>query len=230
MNQLEALGCKHIQYRFYSPLPFPELERLVTLTDGRKLLGIDIFLPYADDLADTKRLRALCRRYPRLLTLVLTNAPEERRENVFEQLDNMGVLVYHRGVVDSPRCCGVVDRSFFHVSMASFTEALHFNSCLNRKISVDARGDIRNCPAMAESYGNTTGTSLREAHARSGFQDVWSVTKDRVAVCRDCEFRYICPDCRALTEQGDPLGKPVSCGYDPYTATWSETCFPPYPV
>jgi hypothetical protein len=42
-------------------------------------------------------------------------------------------------------------------------------------------------------------------------------------VCKDCEFRYICTDCRAYLE--DPYNeysKPLKCGYDPYTGEWSE--------
>jgi radical SAM protein with 4Fe4S-binding SPASM domain len=73
---------------------------------------------------------------------------------------------------------------------------------------------------MLEDFGDIRTTPLREALEMPGFRDRWSVTKDSVGVCRDCEFRYICTDCRAYTDGGDPLGKPAKCTYDPYTATW----------
>ena len=39
-----------------------------------------------------------------------------------------------------------------------YLESLRFNSCLNRKLSVDARGEIRNCPSMPASFGNAKTT------------------------------------------------------------------------
>ena len=50
------------------------------------------------------------------------------------------------------------------------------------------------------------------------FKKVWSVNKDQIKICRDCEFRYMCSDCRAYTEDPkDIYSKPLKCGYDPYT-------------
>ena len=49
------------------------------------------------------------------------------------------------------------------------------------------------------------------------------IQKDQIAVCKDCEFRYICTDCRAYKEDPeDDYSKPLKCGYDPYTGVWSE--------
>jgi len=38
---------------------------------------------------------------------------------------------------------------------------------------------------------------------------------------KDCEFRYICTDCRVfIQEDTDILSKPLKCKYNPYEATW----------
>jgi len=40
-------------------------------------------------------------------------------------------------------------------------------------------------------------------------------------VCKDCEFRYVCTDCRAYRADAEDLySKRARCSYDPYTATW----------
>ena len=110
---------------------------------------------------------------------------------------------------------------YFFTNLSLFSEAQSFNSCLNRKISVDEYGEIRNCPSMPRSYGHVSDTSLHSALAHSGFREVWEVNKDQVEVCRDCEFRYICTDCRAyITEPANRFSKPSKCTYDPYTARW----------
>jgi radical SAM protein with 4Fe4S-binding SPASM domain len=54
------------------------------------------------------------------------------------------------------------------------------------------------------------------------FQELWRINKDVVDVCRDCEFRYICTDCRAYTQTGGYYSKPRKCNYDPYEAKWSD--------
>jgi SPASM domain peptide maturase of grasp-with-spasm system len=76
---------------------------------------------------------------------------------------------------------------------------------------------------MTESYVNIRDTTLAEALAKPGFKKYWDITKDQVAVCKDCEFRYICTDCRAYVENPEDMySKPLKCGYNPYTAEWEE--------
>jgi len=64
---------------------------------------------------------------------------------------------------------------------------------------------------------------LHAALARTGFKDLWSINKDQIEVCKDCEFRYVCTDCRAfITDPDNRYSKPSTCTYDPYTAQWEE--------
>ena len=119
--------------------------------------------------------------------------------------------------------CGVVGREYFNFSLAHFTESQQHNTCLNRKISIDVNGDIKNCPSMAKSYGNIRDTTLSQAIEKPGFKDVWYIHKDQISVCKDCEFRHICTDCRAYIENPeDQYSKPLKCGYNPYTCEWEE--------
>jgi len=109
------------------------------------------------------------------------------------------------------------------MNIESFTEAQHHNTCLNRKISIDSEGNIKNCPSMKESYGNIRDTTLQEALEKPGFKKYWNINKDQVEVCKDCEFRYICTDCRAYLEAPENIySKPLKCGYNPYTCEWEE--------
>jgi hypothetical protein len=58
----------------------------------------------------------------------------------------------------------------------------------------------------------------------SALQDLWSIDKAQIPVCRDCEFRYGCFDCRALAykQTGRLRSKPPTCTYDPYSGTWER--------
>ncbi|MCR9102370.1 MAG: grasp-with-spasm system SPASM domain peptide maturase, partial [bacterium] len=122
-----------------------------------------------------------------------------------------------------PKNGGIMDAPLFCHALNTFTESINHNSCLNRKISIDTEGNIKNCPSMKESYGNIKDTTLLEALEKPGFKKYWNITKDQISVCKDCEFRYICTDCRAYLEDPDDIySKPLKCGYNPYTCEWEE--------
>jgi len=218
LGQLDELGCTALQVRFFSPVPLDELEALLKTMHGGRLRSVELLVPFDAAWPEGALLR-LCGLYQRLSGIVVHSAPGERTERV-EYLETP--VFYRTEVVESHHHCGQVGPEWFAVSMEMFTEARRFNSCLNRKLSVDARGDIRNCPSLPRAFGNAADTPLVDALLADGFRDLWGIGKDRVAACRDCEFRYVCADCRAfLSDPADPLSKPAKCSYDPYTATWS---------
>lgn len=119
--------------------------------------------------------------------------------------------------------CGLVSKGLFAPNLLHFTESQHHNTCLNRKISIDANGEIKNCPSMAKSYGNIRDTKLIDVVNNPEFQKVWHIKKDEITKCKDCEFRHICTDCRAYLENPeDQYSAPLKCGYNPYTCEWEE--------
>ena len=76
---------------------------------------------------------------------------------------------------------------------------------------------------MRESFGNINTTKLIDALSRPGFKKYWNITKDQISICKDCEFRHVCTDCRAYIENPDDIySKPLKCGYNPYTCEWEE--------
>ncbi len=121
------------------------------------------------------------------------------------------------------KCCGVIHHTYFSPNIETFTESQHHNTCLNRKISIDANGEIKNCPSMAKSYGNIKDTKLVDVVNNPDFQKVWHIKKDEITKCKDCEFRHICTDCRAyIDDPQDMYSAPLKCGYDPYTCKWED--------
>ncbi len=95
----------------------------------------------------------------------------------------------------------------------------HKSPTINQEVAFD---DL-NCHSMKESYGNIRDTTLREALEKPDFKKYWNINKDQIKVCRDCEFRYICTDCRAYIEDPENIhSKPLKCGYSPYTCEREE--------
>jgi len=121
----------------------------------------------------------------------------------------------------SPFSCGVIAINSFCINMPLFTESQHYNTCLNRKICIDENGEIKNCPAMSRSFGNIKDTTLEEALNKPGFKGLWGIRKDDIDVCKDCEFRYMCTDCRCFIRNPEDIySQPAKCTYNPYQALW----------
>ena len=188
---------------------------MLALVSERKIASIEIIANFHSTLRLTS-LRELMGRHLRLHSFIVHSCSE----NHMEAGDN---ILFITEKITSEKHCGIVSPEYFSTNIKTFTEAKVANSCLNRKMGIDAEGNIKNCPTMQKSYGNINNekTSLLDIARNPHFQDVWNVTKDQVEVCKDCEFRYICTDCRAqVANPSNPLSKPKGCSYDPYTGVW----------
>ena len=95
-----------------------------------------------------------------------------------------------------------------------------FNPCLGQQVAIDCGGEIKPCLWMDKTLGTIGCDSIKNLIISGTFDKYWGLTKDRITVCKDCEARYACGDCRVSTPQGTGNGlddnKPAFCTYDPY--------------
>ncbi|HEX3525524.1 MAG TPA: grasp-with-spasm system SPASM domain peptide maturase [Thermoanaerobaculia bacterium] len=217
LAQLDDLGCKALEVRCFHRCGVGDLRPILEAARCGRLRSIDLLIGFGPELTP-EALAAVAAEHKRVSSIVVHSAPESR----VQPPDPRGVVVaYRTEVIDSPRCCGKIHPGYFTVDLETFAEGRKFNTCLNRKLSVDARGEIKGCPSLPKSYGNVRDVPLHSALAQRDFSALWSINKDQIAVCKDCEFRYICTDCRAyLSDESDLYSKPSKCNYDPYTAEW----------
>ncbi|PYQ62837.1 MAG: grasp-with-spasm system SPASM domain peptide maturase [Acidobacteria bacterium] len=224
LAELDDLGCKALEVRCFHGPTLAELRTILEAARYGRLRSIDLLVGFHPELT-AEALARLAIEHQRISRIVVHSAPEGHRPPP----SSTGVIFEHcTEAVSSPSCCGKVHPGYFAVNLETFAEAQRHNTCLNRKISVDARGEIRNCPSLPRSFGNARETSLHSALAHRDFAALWSINKDQIDVCRDCEFRYVCVDCRAYIQDGrDLYSKPSKCAYDPYTAEWHSSAEQP---
>jgi SPASM domain peptide maturase of grasp-with-spasm system len=216
-GQLEQLRCKAIQIRFYNKVSKKEILEILKVTKKSSLESIELFLPYNNLWGNDDYAKIV--EYNNRITLILLHSATSNTVSLKETYS----IVETIEKINHEMHCGKIDEKLFSLNTMSFTESQHYNTCLNRKISIDSQGNIKNCPSMAQSFGNIQDTSLEEALAHPDFKKYWNVKKDDIQVCRDCEFRHICTDCRAYIENPEDMySKPLKCGYNPYTAEWEE--------
>jgi len=221
IEQFDRLGCCHIELRFYGVPAITHLHEVISLIALSKIQTIAFIV--RDDgneyyLAELPTISDDC---AKIRSIIIYGAAEDAVLKGFS--DGQGIVVTIANTLHSEKACGIIDQNFFQSNIPHYTESLVHNTCLNRKISIDADGNIKNCPSMKESYGNIRDTTLEEAINKPGFKKYWNITKDKISKCKDCEFRHVCTDCRAYLDDPDDIySAPLKCGYDPYTCTWEE--------
>ena len=220
--QLDALGCKAMQFRFLTFKELKEIEVILNNFMESRLKHIDLILPYSDYYeTNIHNFEKMGEENQRIQFITFHNSPLTNIRNT-ENPEKVPII-YTKNDGSSHLSCGNVNKDDFFSNIYLFTEAQQHNTCLNRKISIDTEGYIRNCPSMKEHYGNIKDTTLQDALAHPDFKKYWFVNKDQISVCKDCEFRYICTDCRAYIENPEDMySKPLKCGYNPYTSEWEE--------
>lgn len=218
VGEIEGLGCKNIQLIFYSNIEIDRLKELLILFKSSIVNSIEIYLKYSSDY-NKEILDKLSLNNMQITLLVIHSSPKE----LVLDLELLRVIHIVKNIVDFSHC-GVVNHSYFNVNVEKFTEANNYNSCLHKKLSIDSKGNIKNCPALKNSFGNVKETKIEEIlFNENEFKKHWNITKDQIETCKDCEFRYICTDCIAYKEDPeDDYSKPLKCGYNPYTNVWEE--------
>lgn len=216
-RELDLLGCKAIEFRFFDAFTIAQLDAVISHFSRSRLRHIDVLVKYAPELESRADWQQLLKKHSRVLFVIIHSAPFEQ---LVEFEDNFTKIEFVAEKVESEACCGTVSPAYFALNIDMFVESHHHNSCLNRKIAVDRKGQLKNCPSMAKTYGTVNDTSMLEVVNQKSFNQLWNINKNQVDICRDCEFRYICTDCRAYTQTESIYSKPSKCTYNPYTAVW----------
>ena len=101
------------------------------------------------------------------------------------------------------------------------------HNCFMEQICVGADGSVYPCLAERNiSYGNIIGQkSLKEIFLSDETKRIRSLSKDNIDICKDCEYRYCCFDCRTRAWdflKNDFHSKPWWCSYNPYNGIWNN--------
>ena len=217
LDQLCDLSCQAVQIRMYSTFDYDFVCKLLRL-NWSSIKDIQLFLKYGNQTKE--QLYGLYDQNIRTSFICFHSAPHEDVKHLSQ--DHLQNVYYITSELNDASHCGNILKSYFSNNIATYTESLSFNSCLNRKVGIDVKGNIKNCPSLARSFGNIQYDNLIELVKTEGFQQAWGIKKDEILDCKVCEFRYMCTDCR-LGENGvfEMNKKPKKCNYDPYTARWN---------
>ena len=217
VKQLNQLNCKAVQLRFFDSYSLDELATVLEKFNDSRVTSIEICIKFNSDF-DMNAIFEKFQELYRLNKILIYSSPA----NNIEFFGDEKAFIIERVVnnIKEENICTVIHPSSFVQNIPFFTESLNYNTCLNRKVAIDENGEIKNCPSMKESFGNVKTDDLLEVVKTLEFQKKWRIKKDDIKVCKDCEFRYMCLDCRADLNENEEYNQPKNCHYNPYIAKW----------
>lgn len=218
IGELNKFTSQAVHFRLFDKFNCNEILSILEPTRFSKIRSIELTLKYNEDLSIAD-LDIIYRYNARITKITIFNSINN--EIKYLQINSKIPVLFRKDFVFEN--CGAIHPILFLINNMHFTESQHFNTCLNKKICIDVDGNIKNCPSMERSFGNIKDITLEEAINMPGFKVLWGIRKDDIDVCKDCEFRYMCTDCRFFIKKSDDIySQPAKCLYNPYIAKWSN--------
>lgn len=222
-SQLSELLCPKIEIRVYRVLKLREIEEIINTFRNYDFEVLFLLFPYDDVLFNKESIEHLSNlinnNYRVMLYIYGVTENKEVYINTIKEkyIPLAYSITTSRKQITGREDCGVVNYNNFHeMSIEEIMENKLYNGCLNRLISIDENGLIKNCPSMSINYGNIETVSLVEIYTKDDFRKYWNISNSLIEECQECELRIICLGCRAyLSNPSNFYSKPLKCNYNP---------------
>lgn len=219
VSLLDKEGCRHVFIYSFKSISVNDLIGILSSFDNSGIISVQILMKYT--LSPLIFIyKYLVKKYARFLKLVLHHAPYNKGFLKYGQFE------YHIGYLKK-KINGIhslydLYPYNFDVNIQLFTEAQYYNTFFNKKLIIDSSGNIKPDLFSSEIYANIFSLdSLKNVLSDNSLKKYWHVRKDDILICKDCEYRYMCVDCRTPTFKDGKWHLP-SCSYDPYTAKFED--------
>jgi len=217
INELNDLGCRHIQIALFSESGASMINSILEQFDKSAFRSIEILLKYSSSLSE-EELKHLIKRHPRISQLIVFESPREWK--LKSPYYGMHSITFSGKSITPLMNNPISNISSFRVNIDLFCETQIFNPYFNRKMVIDSKGNIKNAPNSYETFGNVNDTSLSKIAKQKKFQILWKVKKDDISVCKKCEYRYMCVDNRIPIKLGNKWVHKTQCLYNVYKSQW----------
>jgi hypothetical protein len=150
IEQLVTIGCKTLQLRFGSGVEENKILNILDRIAGGNIRSVEMILCFDENL-----LKKITKEFEFVVSIIAYSA-NQTTIKVF----NSCHVVLTKEIFFGSDQCGIVSPSYFICNSDFFFESINHNTCLNRKISIDSNGNIKNCPSCIQSYGNINDTNI----------------------------------------------------------------------
>lgn len=216
IKKLNEANIANIQFRILKSINFEEFSSIIRLVESFSFYSVEFLINYMFYSTLSKGNLSYINKCQIISKIFVFDSE-------YNQLRKESKFLFLNNPLNNDNLCGHTSVNYFSCFLETVLYSKKYNTCLNCKISVDKYGKVKKCPSMKESFGDIEDVSIKEILKKSNFKKFDKITKDDIHVCKDCEFRYICTDCRAyIDDPNDIYSRPSKCTYNPYIAKWKE--------
>jgi len=211
-TQVEGLGVTNIVFIANEiPKDFAFIDRTFDIFKFSRIQYISFILPFDKKLR--KKINSIHKNEFKIFETIFYNAPKTRKTK--------SRVYYYTADLNCVLSRTVKDIADFHINRDLFILSNIGNPHYYRSAYIDNRGDLKNSKCSTLTYGNIFENNLADLIKDKQFRKVWYITKDKIEVCKDCQYRYICNDTR-IPEYGSKgqYTHTSKCVYNPYEDKW----------
>ena len=119
--------------------------------------------------------------------------------------------------------CQPITINHFVCNFTFYNESLNFNPFYYKKLIVDISGNIYSNYDFTKPVASVYNNNLLDTIYNKKYFEYVFVDKNKIDVCKNCEFKNICPDNRIPNKRANNSWfHTVECNYNPYIAKWSN--------
>ncbi|MDR2064575.1 MAG: grasp-with-spasm system SPASM domain peptide maturase [Prevotellaceae bacterium] len=219
ISELSYLGCRNIIIHIKDNIEMDYVNVMLEIFKKYPYKHIDIFIPYSSASNDISILENICLYNTTINTIIIYNTPFEKK--IQSDKLSWNIIFTKTKKIDY----NFISKNKFSTNINTFSEAQNYNLFFNRKLIISSLGYILNSINTDDNKYNIYNKTLKDIIKEDGIRNKWNINKDRLLICKDCEFRYMCIDSRDPIEIGNNQWKfNTECNYNPYIAKWKDEC------
>lgn len=214
--QLNNLGCQLVQIRL---LGFTDIEKIINQLNPIKtsrIKTVEFFINF--EKFDISELIELAKFDSRVFLNICNNnnktiIHEKKNEYLNVRVINIPLMPY----IDE-----IINPVSFICNIELFMESLKYNVGLNRKVSIDLDGGIKNFVNHSIKYGNIQTEKIENIIKLDEFKKKWFISNDKIEKCKNCQYRYMCISNSDIEEINNKYFKTKTCNFNPYENIWIQ--------
>lgn len=209
LEEVNTLGCTQVVIVTHQSIVIDTLKEVIDLLSESKIQIIDLITKYDSEIVT--HILELHNISPRLRKTIFFDSLNNTNDNYIEFTSkNLNNILTKR----------IKDTNDLIINQDAYFESLKHNLFFNRKVYISDNGDIKHYFNENEFYGNIKNCTIQSIVNSNDFQNLWNITKEDIEECKNCEFRYLCPDNRIPLIINNKYFHETLCKYNPKEAKW----------
>lgn len=218
-NIIENLGCKHVLLIFSNHFINKEILDIVNKISDfcyNSLINT-IEVAIHGDLNFIENFTQINKQNKRFCHLIKYSYSSRNNELINEIL--VSYTKKNLCIFDNQ---SYIQPSDIDINLNTFIEAQKYNIFYNRKIFIFSNQKVYGDLSKTIYISNVELLSEQILKENIPLQNLWNTCKDEINECKNCEFRYACPDDRIPVKINNQYTHLNSCNYNPITSEWKE--------